>query len=161
MLAGLTGLPSSGHPPPIAAGTPVSRVVSFEDRKSDLKLTIALTQLMRKQGGRTRWDWTRTVRGWHSAPRVVGCAEFDERTPFWARVRVRPRRGMAVIHFPSTTAATGGLTDPNARHEGEDAVDTKYIAQTFIWNVAPPAHVGFEFLEDENLPVGWLDPVDL
>ena len=114
-----------------------------------------------KQGGRTRWDWTRTVRGWHSAPRVVGCAEFDERTPFWARVRVRPRRGMAVIHFPSTTAATGGLTDPNARHEGEDAVDTKYIAQTFIWNVAPPAHVGFEFLEDENLPVGRLDPVDL
>ena len=77
------------------------------------------------------------------------------------RVRVRPRKGMAVIHFPSTTLATGGLTDPNAAHESEPAVDTKYIAQTFIWNVAPPPWVGFDFLDDENLPTGRLDAVNL
>jgi hypothetical protein len=52
VLAGLAGLSPGGHTP-ISAGTPVSRVVSFVDQKSDLKLTVTLTQLMRKQGGRT------------------------------------------------------------------------------------------------------------
>jgi hypothetical protein len=52
VLAGLAGL-SPGGPgghTPISAGTPVSRVVSFVNQKSDLQLAVTLAQLVRKQG---------------------------------------------------------------------------------------------------------------
>ena len=63
---------------------------------------------------------------------------------------------MAVVHFPSTTLESGGLTDPNARHEGAPAVSTKYVAQTFIWNAPPNSAGDFSFMDDENLPAGRL-----
>lgn len=133
--------------------------VSFPGMNRHVTVLIYLNDCAK--GGRTRWDWTRTVPGWHAQPFIVGSIHLDEQTPFWRRKRVQPQRGMAVVHFPSTTLATGGLTDPNARHAGEPAVDTKYVAQTFIWNRAPPAELGFEFLEDENLPIGRLDKTTL
>ena len=57
---------------------------------------------------------------------------------------IRPKAGLAVIHFPSTTPETGGITDYNAYHEGASARDTKYIAQQFIW----------------SHPVVWADVID-
>ena len=98
--------------------------------------------------------------GFHEAPRIVGAADFsDEPTPYELDLLVTPRRGMAVVHFPSTTLATGGLSDPNARHEGAPAVSTKYVAQTFIWNAPPNREGDFSFMDDENLPDGRLDEV--
>jgi len=47
---------------------------------------------------------------------------------------VAPRRGMAVIHFPSTVKEYMCHPDPLAHHESEDAVDPKYILQQFIWS---------------------------
>ena len=41
---------------------------------------------------------------------------------------------MAVLHFPSTTAAAGGYTDRNASHESEESIDTKWVCQQFIWS---------------------------
>ena len=113
-----------------------------------------------EEGGHTCWLWSRTVPGFHEAPRIVGAADFsDEPTPYELDLLVTPRRGMAVVHFPSTTLATGGLSDPNARHEGAPAVSTKYVAQTFIWNAPPNREGDFSFMDDENLPDGRLDEV--
>ena len=52
------------------------------------------------------------------------------------KISIQPRAGMLVIHFPSTTSKYGCLTDPNTAHEGEDAVDPKYIVQQFIMSSA-------------------------
>jgi len=38
-----------------------------------------------------------------------------------------------VIHFPTTTQEFFGLYDKLAEHEGEPAVDPKYILQQFIY----------------------------
>ena len=51
-----------------------------------------------------------------------------------AAVNVAPEAGLAVVHFPSTTPETGGITDRNAMHEAETAVDTKFICQQFIFS---------------------------
>ena len=40
---------------------------------------------------------------------------------------------MAVIHFPTTTLASGCVPDPRTMHESEAALDPKYIVQQFIW----------------------------
>eukprot|EP00966_Prymnesium_polylepis_P067997 1580533-Prymnesium_polylepis.2 len=47
---------------------------------------------------------------------------------------VKPKAGMAVIHFPTTTKECMGMVDELALHEGEKAVDPKYILQQFIWS---------------------------
>jgi len=48
---------------------------------------------------------------------------------------LQPRRGMAVIHFPTTTWEYGCLSDLHTKHEGEMAISTKHIVQQFIWSV--------------------------
>jgi hypothetical protein len=53
-------------------------------------------------------------------------------------VRVTPKEGMAVLHFPCTTPQYMCLTDPLGFHEGEPAITPKFIVQQFIW----PAPVG-------------------
>jgi len=45
---------------------------------------------------------------------------------------IKPKAGTAVIHFPTTTQEYFGLYDGLAIHEGEPAVDPKYILQQFI-----------------------------
>eukprot|EP00656_Telonema_subtile_P000052 TRINITY_DN10019_c0_g1_i1.p2 TRINITY_DN10019_c0_g1~~TRINITY_DN10019_c0_g1_i1.p2 ORF type:complete len:110 (+),score=17.49 TRINITY_DN10019_c0_g1_i1:97-426(+) len=46
------------------------------------------------------------------------------------------REGMAIIFFPSTTAATGGVTDYNTVHEGEAPEgQEKYVIQSFTWSL--------------------------
>jgi len=47
---------------------------------------------------------------------------------------ITPKAGMAVIHFPSTTTEYYGMVDTLADHEGEAAVDPKYILQQFIFS---------------------------
>jgi len=51
-----------------------------------------------------------------------------------ASLRIVPRRGMAVVHFPTTTAEYGCLPDVRTTHESEPAVAPKFIAQQFIWS---------------------------
>ena len=55
-----------------------------------------------------------------------------------------------MLHFPSTTAAHGGVTDYNAFHEAEPPEEPpcKWVAQQFIWS-----HPKLDFrrvLEAEN-----------
>lgn len=54
-------------------------------------------------------------------------------------IRVKARRGDAVVFFP---VYLDGTLNPYMRHTGEDAYETKYVAQQFIgvggaWNEAP------------------------
>jgi len=46
---------------------------------------------------------------------------------------VRPKAGMAVVHFPATVKEYMCLADLMTYHESEVAVDPKYIMQQFIW----------------------------
>lgn len=94
------------------------------------------------QGGRTCWRWTGADpafydrlrvprgRGWRP-PRLFGSAA--RRT---TDVCVRPRKGMAVVHFPCTSpgATDPLLHDPNADHESEATLERKYVCQQFIWS---------------------------
>ena len=41
---------------------------------------------------------------------------------------------MAVVHFPCTTCEYYCLPDLMADHEGEEALDPKFICQQFIWS---------------------------
>ena len=108
-------------------------------------------------GGRTRWRWTdhdAAVGGslgatFYDTPRV-GAGRTDPRAGSGREVSVAPVEGMGVVHFPSLTAAHGGLTDYNAYHEAEPPVEPpeKWVLQSFIWS-----HPRLDFtrvLEPEN-----------
>ena len=75
--------------------------------------------------------------------------------------RLERERGTAVIHFPSTTAETGGYTDRNASHESEEVLlggDTrKWVSQQFVWSHP----VAADALEDTKQPESPLDGVVL
>ena len=45
---------------------------------------------------------------------------------------VKPKKGMAVIHFPTTTGGTYHL-DRRTMHEGGTAVDEKWLLATWLW----------------------------
>eukprot|EP00966_Prymnesium_polylepis_P033406 776627-Prymnesium_polylepis.1 len=62
-------------------------------------------------------------------------------------LRVKPKAGMAVIHFPTPTKEYMGMVDDLAIHEGEEAVDPdpKYILQQFIYS--DPLEPALEMLE--------------
>ena len=95
------------------------------------------------RGGRTLWRWTD-----HDAAlgRTLGKTFYDRPQPgpgatdvaggSGPLVQVAPREGLGVMHFPSTTAASGGLTDYNAYHEAEPPIEPaeKWVAQQFIWS---------------------------
>ena len=89
------------------------------------------------EGGRTVWNWTD-----YDSGGGLGRRFYDEPGPGHGRTNaegagvpctVSPREGLAVIHFPATTARSGGFTDYNAYHAAEPAVTEKWIAQQFIW----------------------------
>eukprot|EP00802_Teleaulax_amphioxeia_P022507 Tamp_22961.p1 GENE.Tamp_22961~~Tamp_22961.p1 ORF type:complete len:320 (+),score=59.05 Tamp_22961:3-962(+) len=48
---------------------------------------------------------------------------------------IKPRAGMAVVHFPTTSLEAHCIPDPRTMHESEIADDTKFIVQQFIWPV--------------------------
>ena len=102
------------------------------------------------RGGRTCWRWRDSDPSFYARQRArrQGAPPLVERGVGWASdarsallsmprredLVVRPRRGMAVIHFPCTSASAGLIMDANADHESEPAVDTKYVCQQFIWS---------------------------
>ena len=47
---------------------------------------------------------------------------------------VKPQAGMTVVHFPTTTPEYYGMVDDLVLHEGEAAVDPKYVLQQFIFS---------------------------
>lgn len=48
-------------------------------------------------------------------------------------VSIAPRKGMAVLHFPSTT---GFEEDPSTEHEGSVAIDEKWLLVSWMWKDA-------------------------
>ena len=91
-------------------------------------------------GGRTRWRWVSSVPNFYAAPAPSGmsCTRLADAAE---QVAIRPEAGLAVVHFPATTAESGGVTDRNASHESEAVVgaDTeKWVVQSFIWSHAVP-----------------------
>jgi len=48
-------------------------------------------------------------------------------------LHIKPRAGMACIHFPTTVAEYGCLRDVSTSHESEEAISPKFIVQQFIW----------------------------
>ena len=110
-----------------------------------------------KSGGRTRWRWTEydacTGGDLHSSFYITpgpGHGRTDTRNGSGPEVAVKPRTGLGVLHFPSTTAALGGWTDYNAFHEAEPPGEggVKYVAQQFIWS--HPKLDWTRVLEEEN-----------
>ena len=85
------------------------------------------------KGGRTRFRWVDSLPGFYDSPHPSGhrCTLLADEGQ---QVAIRPEAGLAVLHFPSTTAETGGVTDRNASHESEVAVDRKWVCQQFIWS---------------------------
>lgn len=61
-----------------------------------------------------------------------GCTTFAR-----LDLRVRPRRGAALLFFP---AFADGRPDARTRHEAEEAVGEKWIAQ--VWSGCAPGHPG-------------------
>ena len=91
-------------------------------------------------GGRTRFRWVDSVEAFYERPRPSGhrCTRLADDA---RQISVRPERGLAVLHFPSTTPETGGITDRNASHESEPAIDTKWVCQQFIWSHPVPPDI--------------------
>jgi hypothetical protein len=86
-------------------------------------------------GGRTRWRYTTSDPSFYDQPSPCNVKRIPWPKPNdKAGVHIAPEAGMAVLHFPSTLPETGGFTDRNANHEAEDAIDTKFIRQQFIYS---------------------------
>jgi hypothetical protein len=95
------------------------------------------------RGGRTRWRWLQHDAKNSHGPRDdfyerpgPGSGRTDVERGAGPDVSVVPQEGLALVHFPSTTASSGGFTDYNAYHEAEPAIDEKWIAQQFVWTHA-------------------------
>lgn len=96
------------------------------------------------RGGRTRWRWINydarlggeAGERFYESPRPGHGRTSVTEGSGHTELAVRPEEGMAVVHFPSTVAERGGITDYNAYHESEAAEDEKWVAQQFIWSHA-------------------------
>ncbi|EOD04481.1 hypothetical protein EMIHUDRAFT_453825 [Emiliania huxleyi CCMP1516] len=98
-----------------------------------------------QEGGRTRFRWLdgaafrpldaqRSLDGAASEPLTGGAEAAAARAQ--RELSLTPRAGTAVIHFPTTSLASGCVPDPRTMHESEPAGEaTKYILQQFIWPV--------------------------
>jgi len=73
--------------------------------------------------------------GSRAFPFYTGSRDTVPTTECTKSLSFRPRAGMAVIHFPTTTSEYSCFPDPSTSHEGEVAVDRKFIVQQFIWSV--------------------------
>lgn len=136
---GVRGAPISG----------VNRIVT---------IFVYLTTCVR--GGRTRWRWTdydaalggNHGRAFYEQP-GPGTGATDVAGGSGAGFSISPEEGMAVVHFPATSARSGGYTDYNAYHESEAAVDDKWVLQQFVWShskLAWPRVLDAENLEPER-----------
>lgn len=99
-------------------------------------------------GGRTCWRWRDEDPLFYARQRaqcqgtsplvgraMVAASDLRRKLlPLRAPLCIRPKKGMAVIHFPCTSARAGLVMDPNADHESEAAVDVKHVCQQFIWS---------------------------
>jgi len=90
------------------------------------------------KGGCTRWQSSDAELFEHMLPqmgRILGKAfpELPTLANGTVDFSVRPKAGMAVVHFPATVKECMCLTDFMTCHESEVAVDPKYIMQQFIW----------------------------
>ena len=122
-----------------------------------LTIFVYLSDVTR--GGRTRWRWTdhdRALGGtlggsFYDAP-TPGSGRTDVKAGSGDEVAVQPEMGLGVLHFPSTSAEHGGVTDYNAYHEAEPPIEPpeKWILQSFIWT--HPKLDWARVLEEENLP---------
>eukprot|EP00900_Chrysochromulina_parva_P020984 jgi/Chrpa1/3519/Chrysochromulina_OHIO_Genome00006916-RA len=66
-------------------------------------------------------------------------------------LNIKPIKGTAILHFPSTRQEFGCVPDPRTMHESEPALDEKLIVQQFIWPVplrAPSAADGHGFASE-------------
>jgi len=63
-------------------------------------------------------------------PATAGCAAARA-------LSIAPRAGMAVVHFPATSAEYLCMPDMSTIHEAEPAISPKYITQQFIWSSPP------------------------
>ena len=74
-------------------------------------------------GGRTRWRWINYDepmggthgRDFYELP-TPGSGVTDTQGGSGTEFALQPEEGLAVIHFPATTASMGGVTDYNACH---------------------------------------------
>lgn len=69
-----------------------------------------------------------------------GCTNFPELS-----VEIRPKKGSAVVHFPSDTKLRG---DERTVHQGLPAIDEKFLLATWVWS--KPRTV--KAYNEENLP---------
>eukprot|EP00966_Prymnesium_polylepis_P169296 3914518-Prymnesium_polylepis.1 len=111
------------------------------------------------KGGRTTFcdvdgnDAHTDAKGREQAPRIGRFANDldavragltpESVTPRCAAIRalsITPRAGMAVVHFPATTAEYLCMPDMSTLHEAETAITPKYVIQQFIWS-SPPDEV--------------------
>lgn len=100
-----------------------------------MTLFVYLNSVNDGGGGCTRFRWVNSVPSFYEQPCPSGMS-CTHLAPEERQVAIRPERGMAVLHFPSTTAETGGFTDRNASHESQEAGETKWVCQQFIWSHA-------------------------
>ena len=109
------------------------------------------------RGGRTRWRWTRhdAALGGDRGARFYDCpspgaGRTDPQRGSGPEVSVAPVEGLGVVHFPSLSAAHGGLTDYNGYHEAEPPIapPEKWVLQSFIWS--HPRLDWTRVLEEEN-----------
>lgn len=95
-----------------------------------------------ERGGRTRWRKLTYKPSFYDSPTPTNVALQPATAWDWDDVShtidIKPKAGMAVVFFPSTVPEMGGVTDHNVLHEAEEAIDTKYICQQFIYSHPPP-----------------------
>ena len=57
------------------------------------------------------------------------------RGPAEAPLRVKPKRGLALIHFPATAPWSGGFVDFNVTYNEEKTVgEDKYVVNQFVYS---------------------------
>jgi len=112
-----------------------------------------------ESGGRTAWRWRDTDPTFYSRLRA------QQRLPSWTRamgerlanvampwmtpaarreeLAIAPRTGMAVVHFPCTSASARLVPDLNAEHESEPTApgEVKYVVQQFCWSLPMDSEV--------------------
>ena len=91
-----------------------------------------------ENGGRTRWRKLTYDPSFYDDPTPTNVAarpltEWDDLNA----INIQPKAGQAVVFFPATVPELGGMTDHNVVHEAEEAIDTKYVCQQFIYSQPP------------------------
>jgi len=83
-------------------------------------------------------------KSFYKAPSPLSKADFHANCrQNCKQVVVKPKQGLALIHFPTTVPKYGGVVDGNACHQGDPVTNgTKYVIQQFIFSCDfPGEHV--------------------